>query len=257
MSTCTSSFRKYFANSLQKCVRRQHLVAMMIMMNIGTASRSIIHTVTVLTVATDNDEADIRNAPEQSEASNQPLPTTPTRQRNTQRHVAGNADCVELKVPAWMLQFGTLQISLSPNRVSPDEGGSSAHPIQNDPSRNVHTPLPTRRTQPSHRTPHERSQGSPAAIPRSSISQTPERNPVPAINPPTPPRERHRYHQHVHPHPIFPLQPDDEAPSTRTFDQSRAHGYYIIFVGPRLGIFHEYWSATVALACYTLLTLWL
>lgn len=162
-------------------------------------------------------------------------------------------------MPAWMLKFGTLQISLSPNRSSADVGSSSAPPIQNHSSRNVETP--PRRTQPPHHTPRERTPAvrsttpifqtpgssavrsatpifqtpdSPAARSTSPIFGTPQRDQDPV------PRPGHRYPRH-RPRPIYPLRPGDEAPPLRTFDPSRTHGYYVVFVGPRLGIFHEYW----------------
>lgn len=43
------------------------------------------------------------------------------------------------------------------------------------------------------------------------------------------------------PRPIYPLQLGEPAPLHRIFRDSRAHGYYVVFIGPCLGIYHEYW----------------
>lgn len=160
------------------------------------------------------------------------LIATPTIQPNTEHHVRENAGHVELKIPAWMLQFNTLQISMSPNRVPTDVAGGSVNPSQTIPPPNVHPSTPTRQTHRSHRTPLDHSQGSPP--PRTQ-------QPVTAINTSPLPRAAHRYHQYIRPQPIHPLQSGDEAPRPRTFDSRRSHGYYVVIVGPQLGIFHEYW----------------
>lgn len=143
-----------------------------------------------------------------------------------------------------MLEFSTLQITLSPSRVSPDSAGGSTNLNRNLP-RNVFTPPPTPtrppptptrppstpicRAQLSRRTPHEHEQGS--------------SNPIPAAaTPPPSPAVPAGYHQYLTtPQPIYPLQPGEQVPRLRTFNPNQAHGFYVVFVGPRLGIFHEYW----------------
>lgn len=191
----------------------------------------------MLTIRTETEETnDIWDEPTESEVSFRTSPAISTPQHNTQHRVAGDTEHVEIKVPAWLLKFGTLQISLLPNHSSTDLGGSSAQPTPP-------LPPPPHRTQSSHHIHHGNSQGSPSLRPRSSISRASQQiqDPVPAaINTPTPPRTAQGY-PHRRPRPIYPIRPGDQTPPSRTFDSSRSHGYYVVFVGPKLGIFHEYW----------------
>lgn len=153
---------------------------------------------------------------EESDTSTRELPATLTPQRNIQCHDAGD---IEVKLAAWMLEFSTLQITMLPNRVSPNTACGSAHPNQNPPRCNIFTPLPTPCTQPSRHTPHEHSQGSPTVL---------QTDHIPAAGPMFPsPRAAPMQHQYRH-QPIYPLEEGEQALHGHIFDSHRAHGTWVL-----------------------------
>lgn len=158
-------------------------------------------------------------------------PITPARQLRSQHQ--DESDFVEVRVPAWVLQFSQISINITPHSIS------APPPIPNTPSPTrrsgpeppivvFNTPSPTRR--PGSRTQNVISESS------SSTTSTTQQRPSPL-------RTTTMTNQLVPPRPIYPPQPGEPAPLiNRTFDQRRTHAYYVVFVGVTLGIYHEYWS---------------
>lgn len=184
-----------------------------------------------------------------------------------------------------MVAFGNISLNLSPNRISSDIEGNRgqprmpvpfSRPLQAIPSRNPQTsPTPRRDSGDRIRNPTE-SGGHNSAEPSQrsrrhiytttqlpdSQHATPLRGEAVAIQSVQSPRHGQQCPPAAvsatlpsqrtpssYPQPIYPLQPGGLVPrSDRTFDRHRAHGYYVVFVGPRLGIFHEYWCVSSLLS---------
>lgn len=188
-----------------------------------------------------------------------PTPATPTPHGQDQLHdsntipdtvpVNEHNQYVEIKIPSYILAFANVQINISPTRLSAATSSRSRphlnrqqniHPI-NLPA---HSPTPrtapvnlnsaAQPTQAGHHT-HLRSppsippsQRSQSHMPANAASGSSQHTTVTQDVPPVPQR-------------IYPLKSDEQAPPARTFSPYRSHGYYIVFVGPRPGIYHEYW----------------
>lgn len=143
------------------------------------------------------------------------------------------SDFVEVRVPAWVLQFSQVSINITPHSIS------APPPISNTPSptrrsgsepQNIDANIPTPTRRPGLRAQNV------VVEPASPTTSTPRQRPslVHATG---------MTNQSLPPRPIYPLRPGEQAPPiNRIFDQRRTHAYYIVFVGLTLGIYHEYWS---------------
>lgn len=184
-----------------------------------------------------------------------PMPNTVQRSSET--------DSVNISFPAWVLKFTEISINLTPHRTPTNIRDSDILEPTPSPSR-----PPPSTSQPTHASPSRIGRPSSTSQPtRASTSHIgrPSSTSQPAhastsrtaASPPHPPanlfhvpaRTLHVPTSPLHTpiesfslRPIHPLQSGEPEPPSRTFDLSRAHGYYIVFVGPSLGIFHKYWS---------------
>ncbi|KZP28680.1 hypothetical protein FIBSPDRAFT_885538 [Athelia psychrophila] len=160
------------------------------------------------------------------------VPASPTHRQQNHGHNSGTVpeaipnpipnvphdQYVEIKIPSYVLAFANVQINISPTRTSSTTGESSRPSLTPQPNiapRNSRIHSPTPRTSPFN----------------PNLGQHPS-------------RDGHAVTQDALrvPQPIYPLPPGAQPALERAFDQGRTHGYYVVFVGPRLGIFHEYWS---------------
>lgn len=192
-------------------------------------------------------------------------PRTPVNRDENRRAGQGDAeDTVDIRVPAWMLQFANVSINMSPSSIAVDVGET-----RRTPSQPPLTPSRARRngtSTASHRT-----------GPQSVIDAS---GPVMAMPAASPPRSRHTTPMMAQasaprreaprrtttpqagpfrasssapsipllgpPRPVYPLRYGEDAPIVRTLDRRVGpHGYYVVFTGLRLGIYHEYWYVAV------------
>lgn len=173
---------------------------------------------------------------------------------------------VEIKIPSFILAFANVQINISPSHVSVATGESSMPRLgsqQDTPPRNVQTRSPTPRTAPVD---HNVFLSSPPSVQPLQHNHRNAQAPVAstsrlhtaAHNVQAPVASTSRRHTAVVqtmpqvaqpvaqngeqvPQPIYPIPLGEQAPLERTFDPGRTHAYYVVFIGPRLGIFCEYW----------------
>lgn len=194
----------------------------------------------------DNPDApNIGDNPREAAPTHQAAPVTPIRHRgsqheepNTIQH-GSETGSVNIIVPGWVLKFATVSINLSPHQIPTDVGGSDTPQSTPSPTRRPSsTPQPIQvPTNPLRAPPNPlRAATNPLRAPASPL-----RAPASPLRAPTPLRAST---ESLGPRAIHPLGEEDPPPPTRIFDPSRAHGYYIIFAGPCIGIFHEYWLVT-------------
>lgn len=136
--------------------------------------------------------------------------STPPRRLEVQQTTSnlGDPTRLEIALSAWILDFAEVSITISPRR-----GAAEAREV----SQRSATPII-------------------AAVHHHREATA---SPAPASPAPTP--ERMQARLLTGPHPIYPLQPGEMSPPQRIFRDNRAHGYYVVFQGLRIGIYHEYW----------------
>lgn len=179
-------------------------------------------------------------------------PATPPRRPEVQPTTPNSGDQTRLEIifPSWMVDLSDISISISPRRGTTQASDrrsttqasditqrhvtpivTTAHRHRDTSAPDAQTPSSAPRPGPSDRPLHQdRSRTSTATQPETSLPA--QSSQVSAAPPQS---------QLHHPRPIYPLQPGEPTPPVRIFRDDRAHGYYIIFKGPCLGIYHEYW----------------
>lgn len=162
-------------------------------------------------------------------------PSTPPRQTSStppHRHDVqqttsnlGDPTHVDIRLPAWIVGLSDISINISPRRGTAQAGEfnhRSVTPIVTM----VHHQLETQVAEAPPPPPPTPQHMLPRAFTATQLG-TPLRTQSSQVV--------------AGPRPIYPLQPGEVSPPRRVFRDSRAHRYYVIFIGPRLGVYHEYW----------------
>lgn len=192
------------------------------------------------------------------------IPSTPPRRQDVQAATSnlGDHPHVDIRLSSWILDFSEITINISPRRGIAQANNS---PIitrhhEDTSAANPQTSPPSPRPGPSNR-PLRQSRSQTSTATRTSFptqpsqvyaapiqSRSPHQHPtyplqqgVPASPQRSLPTQPSQVFTAPTPRPIYPLQPGEPAPRVRIFRDDRAHGYYVIFKGPCLGIYHEYW----------------
>ncbi|KZP08768.1 hypothetical protein FIBSPDRAFT_901006 [Athelia psychrophila] len=144
-------------------------------------------------------------------------PTAPRHEVQQMTSHLGDPTHLEIRLPAWIMDFSDISINISPRR-----GTAQAREVNQRPA----TPIITMAYH--HETPVADTSTPPPPIPDRTRPRVPLRTQPSQVN--------------AGPQPIYPLQPGEVPPRPRILRDDRTHGYYVVFIGPRLGIYHEYWS---------------